>query len=876
MPTCSQAKILTNLEGDTNKRFFKFSSPPNELATTNQPPIKYDTSTLFSYQENQQHNYENKKIPMLKPIDNSASSFYHPKSAAPSTSNHKYCDKFLRNFQMNNENFNQRRRVSLDEPVFNYENNHNHHRLPHQAAKLRSASGVSTTVVPILHKIPIIFGDYMQPKRDSVPINFLYNSPLRSYHRYSINQLRINSLRNQLRMNQNNSTKNNTMGSDGEEIDENNTSSSNNSSGSNSYRNNNADINKSSKNDKSYMSLPEVKHPVNSNNNKNIYMNYYYLSRRKSSTNSLSAICGTTNLSSSGGYSSQRRRTSWDFNQYLPINSRRNSIEDLKLYATSHGGGLMLIHDDNENNHPQNFYMNNFARRDSLRKYGSAHFGSLATNTHTHPPPLAHLYPSLPRNSIVDLELFTINNTVDYSSINKKMTKKCATDSNSAFHNTSTTQQESSINFNSPQNKKVSLEQAKRLLAIASIRPSKTFHKLMTEEEIDMLKKYYESIKPKGSNAQQLNGANLTDYSAQMKNAEYYPPITYESSKVSLTSLKSLKSFIDTYKKEIDSGRYTVDYDTENDPKGFVLKDQNDQSVIKFPNDVNDSMFALAITNSDREKQRLSEANLYRIVNWNDTVASCFKTNNSKSKYKQSLQMNSTSSVKASNNRKMSIESVSNKQKVKEQEGEVQRVFFDVESDSNADESQDSARSNQNVSANIMDKKDSVVSVELKELKPRKDSQSSNDLNNNIVNLTEFETSSQNSDETSDSNLINRKMKNTTSSIKFSVKNEEDKTNNSNLNDMFDDLKSETRDKISPTNHFNNNSLNRISSKNKNINSLIKYSNSTNTLHTTSNYGSPNSSTLSFEYIKNLSSLVNSIIEPKLLKQLTNSGVDLR
>ena len=40
----------------------------------------------------------------------------------------------------------------------------------------------------------------------------------------------------------------------------------------------------------------------------------------------------------------------------------------------------------------------------------------------------------------------------------------------------------------SSSSRKITLDQAKRLLALASIRPSKTFHKSMTDEEIEVNK----------------------------------------------------------------------------------------------------------------------------------------------------------------------------------------------------------------------------------------------------------------------------------------------------------------------------------------------------------------------------------------------------
>ena len=167
-------------------------------------------------------------------------------------------------------------------------------------------------------------------------------------------------------------------------------------------------------------------------------------------------------------------------------------------------------------------------------------------------------------------------------------------------------------NIDTENNKKASIDQAKRLLALASIRPSKTFHKSMTEQEIEVLKKYYEIIKPKVSLNQNQN--DLDNY--KIDNS---PPLVYNTAKVNASSLESVRSFLSTYQKDLESGFYKLDYDATNDPKCFVLKNKLDESIVKFPEELNDTFFALAASTTDRDRQSLGEANLFRIVNWNDT-----------------------------------------------------------------------------------------------------------------------------------------------------------------------------------------------------------------------------------------------------------------
>lgn len=155
---------------------------------------------------------------------------------------------------------------------------------------------------------------------------------------------------------------------------------------------------------------------------------------------------------------------------------------------------------------------------------------------------------------------------------------------------------------------------AKRLLALASIRPSVTFHKQMTAEEILILKKYYEILKPKAPVVQE-----------SAKDIELLPTLTYDTTKISYMNLQVLKSFLETHKKAIEKGEYIIEYDINNDgaPSSFVLKAVETETVTKFPPETNDAFFAFTIMNevSDKSETKLAEANLFRILNWNDTSA---------------------------------------------------------------------------------------------------------------------------------------------------------------------------------------------------------------------------------------------------------------
>ena len=93
-----------------------------------------------------------------------------------------------------------------------------------------------------------------------------------------------------------------------------------------------------------------------------------------------------------------------------------------------------------------------------------------------------------------------------------------------------------------------------------------------------------------------------------------------------------------------------------------------------------------------------------------------------------------------------------------------------------------------------------------------------------------------------------------------------------NWNDTTISSLSHHQTKLSPIKRKMSNGSNN-DEKHQNTKSLFSSASSSNY---SQSIGSPTSSTLSFEYIKSLSSLVNSILEPKLLNKLSYTGVDIR
>lgn len=191
---------------------------------------------------------------------------------------------------------------------------------------------------------------------------------------------------------------------------------------------------------------------------------------------------------------------------------------------------------------------------------------------------------------------------------------------------------------NSSTSRKMTLDQAKRLLALASIRPSKTFHKSMTDEEIEVLKKYYELMKPKGSMMSSSSAAAAAE-AAERAKYQNSPPVVYNTSKLNSSTLINLRTLLEHYKKDLDSGEYMLEFDqsSEESTGRFVLKSTsrsmetgspskeetstalNESPImIRFPDELNDALVAFAISTGDRENRTLGEANLFRIINWND------------------------------------------------------------------------------------------------------------------------------------------------------------------------------------------------------------------------------------------------------------------
>lgn len=668
MPTCSQAKIITNLETDIQKRLFALTNI-NENANSNingsdhsEPDENYEYHNLQSHNldleitklrlnQNEGHksyssynrlnkvdNHRKYSQPNFTFNHNSMSNLNIRKNKTYIELNSTKLNKLQLNQQLNTQLQQQQQQNSSTQitqlPQMSFRNSNSNINSNRIRARRISIEELPTANFEshVPHKIPIVFGEY-STKKESVPVNFLYNSSYRNTkNSVTTNQIKISSLRNSLNL------KNN--GSDGEDEEEMISGSSD-----------------TSTSDKSSSASSPDNLPIKSSNKNSLF---------------------------------SQHRKSTDFTSILPLSkSKRNSLEDnqkLKDFNTLH-------------------YEKEMTKR--FNTTTSHHANNNNSNGY---------YTTFPK---LALEVEQIGNSTAQN-----------LDTNNELKDT--------LEDNLELQKRISINQAKRLLALASIRPSKTFHKSMTQEEIEVLKKYYDLMKPKVC----LNSnSNDNQLELEKKKYENLTPMVYDTGKVSLMSLHNVKQFIEFYKKEIDSGVYVIDYDAVNDPKGFVLKNQANESVIKFPNEINDTFFALAVSASERENQGLGEANLFRIVNWNDTTV------NTNSKTQKTLD-------------KATLKSMLN-------------------------------------------------------------------LNNpTSTNGTSSPTSS--TQEKSGSSSASTKSSSSSSIPNSSSNSKEDKSKTS---------------------------------------SVFTYSSSS---------ASPTSSTLSFEYIKNLSSLVNSIIEPKLLKQLSYSGVDVR
>ena len=163
--------------------------------------------------------------------------------------------------------------------------------------------------------------------------------------------------------------------------------------------------------------------------------------------------------------------------------------------------------------------------------------------------------------------------------------------------------------------KRFSITGAKRLLALASIRPSRTFHKELTPEEAEILKRYFEILKPKVNMGLNLDGdENSSDTDKQQKAIEL--PIFYDSTKISYDTFSCLEMFLTEYKTEITSGKFQIEY---NPPgyAGFVLKNKETDTVIEFPLHVHDTFVALAMSNNGNPN--FDENHILKSINWNDT-----------------------------------------------------------------------------------------------------------------------------------------------------------------------------------------------------------------------------------------------------------------
>jgi hypothetical protein len=163
--------------------------------------------------------------------------------------------------------------------------------------------------------------------------------------------------------------------------------------------------------------------------------------------------------------------------------------------------------------------------------------------------------------------------------------------------------------------RRFSITGAKRLLALASIRPSKTFHKELTIEEAEILKKYYDIIKPKV----QITVSQLENDEFSAEKAKIIEiPILYDSAKINYDTFSCLEMFLTEYKSEITSGKFNIEYNLPG-YHGFILKNSETDTIVQFPAHVHDTFVALAISINAHGNSTLDENHILKSINWNDT-----------------------------------------------------------------------------------------------------------------------------------------------------------------------------------------------------------------------------------------------------------------
>ena len=190
------------------------------------------------------------------------------------------------------------------------------------------------------------------------------------------------------------------------------------------------------------------------------------------------------------------------------------------------------------------------------------------------------------------------------------------------------------------------IKQTKRRLALASIRPSRTFNKAMTEQEVSILKKYYyESMSLNGQNGKKSskhlkhghpanpNGGGDDDdatggtgaASGLDANGLKSKSLCYHTHKITYASLEKLEDFLKRF--NISVGSFEIDVDAFQESNVLKLTNRDAVSVgsgdqlipaLTLPSDVNDTLVALTCVKRDNEAD---EANLFRILNNNEKAS---------------------------------------------------------------------------------------------------------------------------------------------------------------------------------------------------------------------------------------------------------------
>ncbi|CAF2468341.1 unnamed protein product [Rotaria sp. Silwood2] len=136
-------------------------------------------------------------------------------------------------------------------------------------------------------------------------------------------------------------------------------------------------------------------------------------------------------------------------------------------------------------------------------------------------------------------------------------------------------------------------ENARRLLILGTIRPSKTFYKNLSDADADHLMEYFRRMK----NTHQKMTSDEIHQELTTKFVEYKPKIFFDSASVTKSQVVSIEKIIEEYADKIRTNK--AEFVKVENPMRFVIKQiDNDKPLTIIPREYNDCFITL-VTRSD-------------------------------------------------------------------------------------------------------------------------------------------------------------------------------------------------------------------------------------------------------------------------------------